>query len=165
MKDTLRLEICGEYYNVPSHFVCPITQDIMSHPLVTCWGLNFERSAIFGWLQKGSGTCPLSRRPLRPGDLVSNYKLQREIEAWKAVNAIPINEDCEELAHLLAVSGPRIEKHMKRRAVERLNPSVTVSISQILAVRRTNTNGGSTDRRATTSRRLFSRTRRAGDLP
>lgn len=68
--------------SVPDHFICPITLDVMVHPLMTRTGTSFERKAICSWLAKGYGVCPLTRQPLTPSDLVPNKKLETEIFRW-----------------------------------------------------------------------------------
>ena len=70
---------------IPDHLICPITLQVMRHPLTTRNGLNFERSAILNWLQR-SEFCPLTRRPLRPSDLIRNRNLEVQIEYWRRMN-------------------------------------------------------------------------------
>jgi hypothetical protein len=74
---------------IPSDFICPITLEVMVAPLMTRTGLNFERVAIFGWLEQGSGSCPLTRKPLTASDLIPNMRLQKQIFIWRADNGIP----------------------------------------------------------------------------
>jgi U-box domain len=73
----------------PPEFVCPITMEIMVHPLATKHGPNFERSAIVAWLRQGSGECPLTRKPLTMSDLIHNNYLATEIATWRATHGIP----------------------------------------------------------------------------
>jgi hypothetical protein len=58
----------------------------MRDPLMCRSGLSFERSAILSWIQRGEGTCPLTRRSLSVRDLVRNGALQSRIRAWCLVN-------------------------------------------------------------------------------
>jgi hypothetical protein len=74
---------------IPSNFICPITLQLMVAPLMTRTGLNFERAAIFGWLEQGSGSCPLTRKPLTASDLIPNRRLKTHIRIWRANNGIP----------------------------------------------------------------------------
>jgi hypothetical protein len=77
---------------VPSEFICPITMEMMVHPIATRYGQNFERSAIFKWLFEGSGECsccPLTRKPLNMSDLIPNHKLAAKIQKWCENNGIP----------------------------------------------------------------------------
>jgi hypothetical protein len=74
---------------IPSEFVCPITMEIMVHPLVSRYGQNFERSAIVEWLEQGSGECPLTRKPLKMSDLIHNNYLATRIHLWCKANGVP----------------------------------------------------------------------------
>jgi U-box domain len=78
---------------VPPEFVCPITMEIMVHPVATRYGQNFERSAIVAWLDKGSGECPLTRRPLRMKDLINNNHLTKKIRQWKELHDLTSSYD------------------------------------------------------------------------
>lgn len=66
---------------IPDEFFCPITGEVMKNPLMTVHGFNFERAAIFEWLQE-HGTCPLSRRELSVSKMVSNIALKEKIRAY-----------------------------------------------------------------------------------
>jgi hypothetical protein len=69
----------------PDHFICPLTLEVMVHPLMTRLGHSFERSAILAWLKRNDIN-PLTREPLGLRDLVINRGLQAEIRRWKAKN-------------------------------------------------------------------------------
>ena len=71
----------GESVEVPDEFLCPISLSIMTRPLMNRQGRNYERDAILAWLHK-SDTCPLTRQPLRPSDLVPNKHLEMTIRFW-----------------------------------------------------------------------------------
>jgi hypothetical protein len=74
---------------VPSEFICPITLEVMSHPVKTPWGIHYDRKAAHAWLKNGSNTCPLTRRPLHKNDLVLDLVLKDKIEFWTWANHIP----------------------------------------------------------------------------
>jgi hypothetical protein len=79
----------GSAAEIPSNFICPITLQVMVDPLMTRTGLNFERAAILGWLDQGSGRCPLTREPLTNSDLITNRRLKSRIGIWRAHNGMP----------------------------------------------------------------------------
>jgi hypothetical protein len=79
----------GSGVEIPSNFICPITLQVMVSPLMTRTGINFERAAIIGWLEQGSGRCPLTRKPLTNSDLITNRRLKARIGMWRANNGIP----------------------------------------------------------------------------
>jgi hypothetical protein len=86
--DTSETEINGKTFQVPNAFICPITLQLMDHPLVSRSGLNFERHAILSWLNTSSGTCPLTRKSMRLSDLIPNKHLEKIIWFWKENNGI-----------------------------------------------------------------------------
>jgi hypothetical protein len=65
--------------SIPESFICPITQNIMSDPVVTPYGISYEKSAIEDWLNKNNND-PIAQKPLKKEDLVRNYALKGIIE-------------------------------------------------------------------------------------
>jgi U-box domain len=78
---------------IPNEFVCPITMEIMVHPVATRYGQNFERSALVAWLDQGSDECPLTRRPLRMRDLINNYHLAQQIRQWQETQGVSLGSN------------------------------------------------------------------------
>jgi U-box domain len=78
--------------NIPTEFVCPITMEIMVHPVATRYGQNFERSALVAWLDQGADECPLTRRPLRMSDLINNHQLAQKIRSWKELQGLLLSD-------------------------------------------------------------------------
>eukprot|EP01062_Namystynia_karyoxenos_P040210 TRINITY_DN29338_c0_g3_i1.p1 TRINITY_DN29338_c0_g3~~TRINITY_DN29338_c0_g3_i1.p1 ORF type:complete len:870 (+),score=266.91 TRINITY_DN29338_c0_g3_i1:89-2611(+) len=68
--------------DIPEHFLCPITLELMTDP-VTAWrGVSYQRDAIAEWLQR-QAVCPCTRRPLDAAELFPNVELRREIERFE----------------------------------------------------------------------------------
>jgi len=67
--------------SVPAAYLCPITQSIMSDPVIDREGNSFERTAIEAWLAV-RGNSPVTRTPLTTGDLAPNRSLRTAIEAF-----------------------------------------------------------------------------------
>jgi U-box domain len=70
---------------VPPEFICPITMEIMIHPVMTRYGHCFDRSAIITWMCSSDGEqceCPLTRKPLRISDIINNHSLGQRIKTW-----------------------------------------------------------------------------------
>lgn len=63
-------------------FICPITQEIMEHPVMDSEGNNYEYAAIIQWLNEHH-TSPITRSPLTERDLHPNRALQALIEDYK----------------------------------------------------------------------------------
>lgn len=108
----------GEMVNVPDHFICPITMQVMVSPVMTRTGRNFERSAIVEWLRDGTGTCPCTRNPMTMSDLLPNRRLQAEIVSWRTINDIPTAVDEISASDILIVpvSQERQERVLKHAA-------------------------------------------------
>jgi hypothetical protein len=111
----------GSTVEIPFEFVCPITLQVMVEPLMTRTGFNFERAAIFDWLEQGSGSCPLTRTPLTACDLITNTRLKTRICYWRANNGIPqpIEEEmaateCKFVGLFLKISGGKKEEILAR---------------------------------------------------
>ena len=49
---------------VPSHYLCPITHEIMEDPVTVASGHTFERKAIVGWFNDGNDTNPVTGQKL-----------------------------------------------------------------------------------------------------
>jgi U-box domain len=99
--------------DVPSHFICPITSEVMVHPIVTRNGMNYERDAIIEWLQTGATSCPLTRQPLFLSELATNLKLKDEIAFWTWSNHIP-NISCQDRSNRESSHVPLCIDTMKR---------------------------------------------------
>ena len=72
--------------SIPENFVCPLTLELMTDPLVSKHGHSFERTAVLKWLEKGNTTCPITRQPLTMSMLIPNVSLRLRIRAWKSAN-------------------------------------------------------------------------------
>ncbi len=112
----------GSEVEVPSNFICPITLQVMANPVMTRAGLNFESAAIFSWLAQGSGSCPLTRKPLTASDLITNRRLKAHICIWRGNNGIPEPTE-EEIAAaeckfvgFLKISGDKTKEILARHS-------------------------------------------------
>lgn len=72
----------------PEHYICPITCELMTDPLVSIHGHHYQSDAILAWLNKGNNTCPLTRKPLSLSLLVSNRVLRATIHQWMRENGL-----------------------------------------------------------------------------
>ncbi|KAL6633581.1 hypothetical protein ACP70R_026252 [Stipagrostis hirtigluma subsp. patula] len=71
---------------VPSHFVCPISLDLMRDPVTAPTGITYDRDSVERWLERGRATCPVTGAPLRPEELVPNHATRRVIQEWCVAN-------------------------------------------------------------------------------
>ncbi|KAG6413969.1 hypothetical protein SASPL_126685 [Salvia splendens] len=72
----------GSKRKIPSHFVCPIIQDVMTDPHVAGDGYTYEAEAIQGWFNSGHKTSPMTNLMLDNCDLIPNYALYYAIQEW-----------------------------------------------------------------------------------
>lgn len=75
--------------DVPSHFLCPISLQLMRDPVAVSTGITYDRESIEKWLFSFKNTtCPVTKQPLfDPSDLTPNHTLRRLIQAWCTLNA------------------------------------------------------------------------------
>jgi hypothetical protein len=77
---------------IPSHFFCPITHEVMREPLMSKNGIRYESSAIMDWLASHNNTCPMTRQPLNVSVLMRNRRLQGEIQCWFKARALELDQ-------------------------------------------------------------------------
>ena len=66
----------------PKEFICPLTQRVMSDPVIIASGYTFERRAILEWFDEGNMTCPKSHLEIGHTNLCPNVSLKRRIKEW-----------------------------------------------------------------------------------
>jgi U-box domain len=54
----------SENLEIPPHYICPITHEIMRDPVFTADGHTYERQAIEEWFRRGHSTSPLTNNAL-----------------------------------------------------------------------------------------------------
>jgi WD repeat, SAM and U-box domain-containing protein 1 len=67
---------------IPSEWICPITSEILSDPVIAEDGFTYERSAITAWFQRDKRTSPMTNIEMKSTDLIGNTKLRNEIESY-----------------------------------------------------------------------------------
>ncbi|KAG9443126.1 hypothetical protein H6P81_018980 [Aristolochia fimbriata] len=78
--------------HIPSEFLCPISLEIMTDPVIIATGQTYEKSSIQMWLDSNHRTCPITRQPLAHISLAPNYALRNLIQRWCEVNNIMLPE-------------------------------------------------------------------------
>ncbi|CAI9101913.1 OLC1v1000074C1 [Oldenlandia corymbosa var. corymbosa] len=71
---------------IPYHFRCPISLELMRDPVTVCTGQTYDRSSIESWVATGNTTCPVTRVPLTDFTLIPNHTLRRLIQEWCVAN-------------------------------------------------------------------------------
>ncbi|XP_030521015.2 E3 ubiquitin-protein ligase PUB23-like [Rhodamnia argentea] len=80
----------GDGIDVPTHFLCPISLQLMADPVTASTGITYDRDSIERWLFTcKSSTCPVTKQQLGSGaDLLTpNHTLRRLIQAWCTLNS------------------------------------------------------------------------------
>ncbi|KAL3530308.1 hypothetical protein ACH5RR_009630 [Cinchona calisaya] len=73
---------------IPSHFLCPISMQLMRDPVIVATGITYDRESIEKWLYScKNNICPLTKQDLQNTDLTPNHTLRRLIQAWCTLNA------------------------------------------------------------------------------
>jgi hypothetical protein len=74
--------------SIPEEFLCPITLQIMTDPVIGSDGRTYERTAILQWLRTNPHS-PITREPMNRSALKPNYALKSAIERFRAPPLIP----------------------------------------------------------------------------
>ena len=76
---------------VPEELLCPITLVPMTDPVIGSDGRTYERSAITAWL-KDHKTSPITREPMSPSSLKSNYAVKAMTDRYNAnvITIVPV---------------------------------------------------------------------------
>ncbi|KAH7846805.1 hypothetical protein Vadar_018402 [Vaccinium darrowii] len=67
---------------IPNEFLCPITLEIMSDPVIVATGQTYERESIQKWLDSDHRTCPKTGQSLAHLSLAPNFALRNLILQW-----------------------------------------------------------------------------------
>ncbi|KAK7319885.1 hypothetical protein RJT34_04613 [Clitoria ternatea] len=71
---------------IPYHFRCPISLELMRDPVTVCTGQTYDRPSIESWVNTGNTTCPVTRATLTDFTLIPNHTLRRLIQDWCVAN-------------------------------------------------------------------------------
>lgn len=71
---------------IPYHFRCPISLELMRDPVIVGTGQTYDRLSIESWVATGNTTCPVTRLPLTDFTLIPNHTLRRLIQEWCVAN-------------------------------------------------------------------------------
>ncbi|KAK3038844.1 hypothetical protein RJ639_028566 [Escallonia herrerae] len=67
---------------IPHEFLCPITLEIMTDPVIVATGQTYERESIQQWLDSNHRTCPKTGQVLAHLSLAPNFALKNLILQW-----------------------------------------------------------------------------------
>ncbi|CAL9072382.1 unnamed protein product [Musa acuminata var. zebrina] len=75
---------------IPNDFLCPVSLEIMSDPVIVATGQTYERRSIQKWLDAGHRNCPKTRQTLAHLSLAPNYALRNLIMQWCEKNQVEL---------------------------------------------------------------------------
>lgn len=106
---------------VPEHFLCPISQEIMKNPYIDGDGNSYEYKEILEWLKKKQ-TSPITRNPLQPSQLIPNRALKSMIEKFldahpELADGSKFESKRRELAILDDEEESKVEAELQRRPI------------------------------------------------
>nr|BAJ34586.1 unnamed protein product [Eutrema halophilum] len=81
-------EIGDTFITVPKDFVCPISLDLMTDPVIISTGQTYDRSSIARWIEEGHCTCPKTGQMLMDSRIVPNRALKNLIVQWCTASGI-----------------------------------------------------------------------------
>jgi hypothetical protein len=67
---------------VPSEFLCPISMELMTDPVLCADGQTYDRKSIMQWLSS-SNTSPITRQPLYSNQIYPNFALKSAMQRWQ----------------------------------------------------------------------------------
>jgi U-box domain len=74
---------------VPAEFICPISGEIMSSPMMTLEGVNFDRNSFVQRMRRGDATCPITNKTIKLANIAPNKNLEEKIAHWRWINMLP----------------------------------------------------------------------------
>ncbi|KAD2804427.1 hypothetical protein R6Q59_030087 [Mikania micrantha] len=80
--------------DIPHHFICPISLQIMKDPVTVATGITYDRDSILRWQSHGqNNTCPVTNQLLPiDSDLTPNHNLLRLIQSWQESDQLPCSK-------------------------------------------------------------------------
>lgn len=75
---------------IPSDFRCPLSQELMSDPVIVASGQTYERTYIQHWISEGYTRCPKTGQVLSHKNLIPNYTVKALIANWCEANNVPL---------------------------------------------------------------------------
>ncbi len=69
--------------NIPDHHLCPITQEVMTDPVIASDGQTYERKSITEWLSRGNRRSPLTGTNLSSPVIYENVFARKTLRESK----------------------------------------------------------------------------------
>ncbi|XP_073146188.1 U-box domain-containing protein 20-like [Henckelia pumila] len=82
-----REDIAAMELTTPTHFICPISLDLMKDPVTLSTGITYDRRSIESWIEAGNATCPITNKVLRDVEPIPNHAIRKIIQDWCVENS------------------------------------------------------------------------------
>ncbi|PPD90425.1 hypothetical protein GOBAR_DD12611 [Gossypium barbadense] len=96
---------------IPLDFICPLSLELMTDPVIVASGQTYERAFIKKWFDLGLTVCPKTRQTLVHTSLIPNYTTKALIVNWCESNNVKLPDLVE--STLNQVYPPRATKVKK----------------------------------------------------
>uniref|UniRef100_A0A2K6FYD8 WD repeat, SAM and U-box domain-containing protein 1 n=1 Tax=Propithecus coquereli TaxID=379532 RepID=A0A2K6FYD8_PROCO len=80
--EELRTKVKSLSSGIPDEFICPITRELMTDPVIASDGYSYEREAMENWISKKKRTSPMTNLILPSVVLTPNRTLKMAINRW-----------------------------------------------------------------------------------
>ncbi|KAD6120071.1 hypothetical protein E3N88_11342 [Mikania micrantha] len=107
--------------SVPSYYICPLTLQLMSDPVIVSTGQTYERDSIQNWINNGLLRCPVTRQTLSHKNLIPNYTVKALISNWCDENNVKIDHPDRSSSEDQLVSSSKIENGFDRLSFQKSN--------------------------------------------
>ena len=118
--------------DIPSEFICPITQEIMKEPVSDNEGVSYEKLSIERWLSRNN-TSPISRRPLYMRDLRPNIALKNLISSFNEKNKVSTEVLTMREARLKRFDGSNLSKSYSQEEAEAIDELFDQTTQRVIA--------------------------------
>lgn len=88
IKTKKHVEVSDEQIDNMESLFCPISQELMTDPVLSPYGHCYQREYIEAWLDK-KPLCPLTGQPLKKSQLVPCITLRNLVEELQSSHRIP----------------------------------------------------------------------------
>ena len=121
---------------IPSSFICPITQSIMTNPVIDREGNSYEKNAIIKHLQQATKrVSPITGNRLRISDLVDNKALKEAIDSALQMAIASSSSNNTKSSNTKTRSNRKIKSIMSRFMMRKSSSNTSSSSSSTIPTR------------------------------
>uniref|UniRef100_A0A4W3H8F7 WD repeat, SAM and U-box domain-containing protein 1 n=1 Tax=Callorhinchus milii TaxID=7868 RepID=A0A4W3H8F7_CALMI len=80
--DEVKVQMESASTGVPDEFLCPISREVMTDPVIAADGYSYQRDAVESWINTKKRTSPMTNMPLQSSLITPNRTLKMAIDRW-----------------------------------------------------------------------------------